>query len=79
MQIVSLLTATNVPGSLHRWCKASFNARFPPIDDDEFVRRCGPGVSRDVALRVRRIVSNSLGIDYERVYPEQTFAGDLDC
>ena len=56
---------------------ANFNRRFPPIDDDEFVRRCGPGVNRDTALRVRRIISDQLGIEYERVYPEQRFAEDL--
>jgi hypothetical protein len=58
---------------------AKFNERFPPIDDDEFVRRCGPGVNRDTAIRVRRIISEQLGIEYERVYPEQSFANDLEC
>ena len=56
-----------------------FNRRFPPIDDDEFVRHCGPGVNRDVALRVRQIVAEQLGIAYEQVYPEQRFVQDLDC
>jgi hypothetical protein len=54
-----------------------FRTRFPPIDDDEFIRRCSPGVNRDVALRVRRIMSNSLDIEYERIYPEQNFVYDL--
>ena len=43
------------------------------------MRRCGSGVSRDVALRVRRIISHSLGIEYERIYPEQSFVNDLDA
>ena len=60
-------------------CTARFNKRFPPIDDDEFIRRCRPGVNRDVALRVRRIVSEQLGIDYYQVYPEQRFVDDLSC
>ena len=59
--------------------KDRFNKRFPPINDDEFVRRCGPGVNRDTALRVRRIVSEQLGVEYDRVYPEQSFVDDLDC
>jgi hypothetical protein len=59
-----------------RW---RFNDKFPPIDDDAFVRRCGPGVSRDTALRVRRIISEQLGIEYERIYPEQRFVDDLQC
>ena len=62
----------------HRITTKRFNERFPPIDDDEFMRRCAPGVSRDVALRVRRIISHSLGIEYERIYPEQSFVNDLD-
>lgn len=53
--------------------------RWPPIDDDEFVRRCTPGVSRDTALRVRRIVAEQLGVEYSRVYPEQRFVEDLHC
>ena len=52
---------------------------YPPIDDDEFIRRCRPGVNREVALRVRRIISDSLGIDYERIYPEHRFVDDLGC
>jgi hypothetical protein len=58
---------------------AGFNKRFPPIDDDEFVRRCSPGVNRGIALRVRRIVSDAMGIEYQRVYPEQRFGEDLGC
>jgi hypothetical protein len=56
-----------------------FNEKFPPIDDKEFIRRCTPGVNVETALRVRRILSDSLGIDYERIYPEQSFVKDLDC
>ena len=59
--------------------RARFNELFPPIDDTEFVRRCGPGIRPDVALRVRRIVSDQLGVDYDRIYPEQSFVNDLDC
>ncbi len=57
----------------------SFDQRFPPIDDEEFIRRCTLGVSRHVALGVRRIIAEQLGIEYERVYPEQRFVDDLDC
>ncbi|MEO8165594.1 MAG: hypothetical protein ABI619_09375 [Betaproteobacteria bacterium] len=58
---------------------ARFNERFPPIDDDEFVRLCGPDVNRDTAIRVRRIVSEQLGVEYARVYPDQRFVEDLGC
>lgn len=56
-----------------------FKAKWPAIDDDEFVRRCPPGTSREVALKVRRIVSEQLGVPYDHVYPEQNFVDDLDC
>lgn len=53
--------------------------KFPPIDDDEFIRRCRPGVNRDVALKVRRIISQQLEIEYNRVYPDQNLFSDLGC
>ena len=53
--------------------------KWTPIDDDEFMRRCPEGTDRDTALKVRRIVSEQLGVDYDRIYPEQNFRRDLDC
>jgi hypothetical protein len=58
---------------------AKFNDRYPPIDDKQFICRCSPGVNPQIALRVRRIVSEQLGIEYERIYPEQSFVRDLNC
>ncbi len=56
---------------------------WPPISDDEFMRRyeamVGRSADRDIALRVRKIISEQLGVDYERVYPEQKFVDDLGC
>src|SRR6476646_800611 len=51
---------------------AAFRKRFPPISDEEFMAQCPPGTSRDVALRVRRIVADSLGVEYHRVYPSSS-------
>jgi len=53
--------------------------KWPPIDDGEFMARCEPGISREVALKVRRIVSEQLGVDYEQVHPDQNFVEDLGC
>ena len=53
--------------------------KWPPIDEDEFMARCPPGTDRVVALKVRRIISEQLGVDYNRVYPEQRFVEDLGC
>ena len=55
----------------------AFEAKFPPISDDEFLARSGPGTNRDVALKVRRIVADQLGVEYERIYPETRFLDDL--
>ena len=53
--------------------------RWPPISDNEFIGRCSPGVDRERALKVRRIISEQLGVDYDRIYPEQSFVEDLGC
>jgi len=58
---------------------AAFKERWPPISEEEFVRRCSPGVDRECALKARRIISDQLGVDYDRIYPEQDFAEDLGC
>jgi hypothetical protein len=57
--------------------KWRFEKRFPPISDDEFMQQCPPGTSRAVALKVRRIVAEQLGIEYERIHPSAHFVDDL--
>ena len=59
--------------------RKKFESRFPPISDDEFVELCGPGTNRDVALRVRRIVADQLGVEYDRIHPSSSFVNDLGC
>jgi hypothetical protein len=60
-----------------RWQRRLFQERFPPMSDEEFVRECGPGTNPQIALRVRRIVADQLGVEYERVHPSSSFANDL--
>ena len=55
--------------------KKRFEKRFPPISDEEFVARCG--ANPDIALKVRRIVADNLGVEYERIYPSTSFSEDL--
>jgi hypothetical protein len=50
---------------------------FPTISDAEFLARCTPGTSPDVALKVRRIVADRLAVNYEQVYPSTRFVEDL--
>jgi hypothetical protein len=59
--------------------RAVFAERFPPISDAEFMERCPPGTNPKVALKVRRIVADQLGVEYERIYPSSSFVNDLGC
>ena len=72
---VVLVVAIDVVLSTRR--RQSFNRRFPPISDAEFLARCDPGTNLHVALRVRRIVAEQLGIEYERVHPSARLFEDL--
>ena len=56
---------------------SGITSEYPPISDDEFVAKCDPGTSRDVALGVRRVISESLGVPYESIYPEHRIVEDL--
>jgi hypothetical protein len=54
-----------------------FDEKFPPISDDEFVARCAPGTSREVALKVRRIVAEHLAVRYDQIHPSVRFIEDI--
>lgn len=86
MNLATIMVAIGGSVLFLRWIRwqsqqqlRQFQERFPPIDDEEFLRRCGPEVNRSIALRVRRIVSEQLSVEYERVYPEHRFVQDLGC
>lgn len=67
-----------VCGMLHSsWHQQAFNERFPPISDEEFVARCRPGTNPTIALKVRAIVADQLGVEYARIYPSSRFVQDL--
>jgi hypothetical protein len=57
--------------------RQTFNEHFPPLSDGAFLARCTPGTNPRVALKVRRIVADSLGVNYEQVYPSSRFVEDL--
>ncbi len=76
---IALIIACGLSGSFsmvtpdsHAWSN-----KWPPISKDEFMRRCRPGTNRERALKARRIIAKHLGIDYEQIYPEQSFVEDL--
>lgn len=81
MQLLALavLAVVFIVLMLHPWADVPSKKKWPPISEDEFIRRCSPGVDRERALKVRRIISEQLGVDYDRVYPEQRFVEDLGC
>jgi hypothetical protein len=55
----------------------SFDEKFPPITDAEFVARCSPGTTPAVALKVRRIIADQLAVEYDRIHPSMSFVEDL--
>jgi hypothetical protein len=57
--------------------RKAFEQRFPPISDAEFVARCGPRTNAMVALKVRRLVADNLGVEYARLYPSTRFLEDI--
>ena len=57
--------------------RATFQERFPPISDAEFLARCRPGTNPEVALKVRKMVAEYFALEYERVYPSMTFIEDI--
>lgn len=63
------------------WRDRHFQWLFPaptaPMSDEEFIAACGPGTDPEVALGVRRIVSEKLSIPYEEIYPSHRFIEDL--
>jgi hypothetical protein len=76
--IVSVLLITLLVSlKSQRRKRLDFEERFPPISDEEFVSRCAPGTNREIALKVRRIVADQLGVEYERIYPSSSFVNDL--
>lgn len=59
--------------------RKAFNECWPPITDEEFMAACPPGTDRFIALKVRRIVSEQLGLEYSRLHPAMRFVEDLGC
>jgi hypothetical protein len=71
--LVALIINIFVTWRLH----AAFAEKFPPISDEEFLARCSPGTSREVALKVRRIMADIFGVEYERIHPSARIMDDL--
>lgn len=54
-----------------------FRQRFPPISDEEYLARFDVEMNPQIALKVRQILSEALGVEYERIYPESRLVDDL--
>jgi hypothetical protein len=72
--LLVLVVACTIMGWRHN---RKFREKFPPISDAEFLAQCSPGTNPAVALKVRRIISDNLGVEYERIYPSSSFIEDL--
>lgn len=60
----------------HRFT-AEWNEQWPKITEEEFLAKCTPGANPEIALKVRRIISDQLCIEYERIHPEMRIVEDL--
>ena len=72
------LSLANRLRHMARLAREHFEPRFPPISDAEFLARCPEGTNPEVALKVRRIVADSTGFEYDRLYPSTRFL-DLEA
>ncbi|MCA9023824.1 MAG: hypothetical protein KDA86_01300 [Planctomycetaceae bacterium] len=59
-----------VMGGSHAHAIRRYQDKFPPISDEEFVARCEPSVSLEVAHGVRQTIGSIFGIEAERIHPE---------
>jgi hypothetical protein len=75
MVVILLILAALVRG--HWLYQRDFAEKFPSISDAEFVAKCSPGVRPEIALRVRRIVADNLGVNYDRIHPSMRFVEDI--
>jgi hypothetical protein len=57
--------------------REAFQKQSPPITDAEFMALCPAGTNPDIALKVRRIMADCLGVEYERIYPSSRIVDDL--
>ena len=73
--IIALLLVAGIAWERKR--SRDFERKWPAISDDEFVAKCASGTNPECALKVRRIISEQLGIPYEHIHPQQSFANDL--
>jgi len=62
---------------LHQQWNTITEESWPAISDEEFLAKCPPGTDPEIALGVRRIVSDQLCIPYDRIHPEHSFVDDL--
>jgi hypothetical protein len=82
--MIPILVGLSILGLLALACIAvavkqrrSLVEKFPPISDAEFLALCKPGTDPEVALKVRRIIANGLGVEYERIHPSMRFVDDI--
>ncbi len=74
--LVCLICIISGIDSRHRH---NFNKKWPAITDDEFLKRCPPGSDPEVALKVRRIISECLNVPYLQIHPQHRFVEDLQA
>ena len=52
-------------------------ATHPPISDEQYLQQFDWDVDPEIALKVRAILTDALGVDYETIYPDARLISDL--
>ena len=55
----------------------AYRDTHPPISDEEFLKLCDPSISPEVALKVREVLADALGMRKEEIYPDARLIADL--
>ncbi|MDW8197562.1 MAG: hypothetical protein RMJ56_08150 [Gemmataceae bacterium] len=75
--VIGILIILFVIVGSRKWPQLRPNPRWRRLSDDEFLARCPSGINPATALRVRRVVADHFGIDYDQVDPSMSFTRDL--
>ena len=76
--LILLFVAIGIVAVLIARGRAKMRAdEFPAISDEEYLRRCGPEIPAEVALGVRKVLSDALGHDEATIYPEHRLIEEL--
>ncbi|SFI67143.1 acyl carrier protein [Planctomicrobium piriforme] len=75
--IVAWLCSHDNAGEPYADQQEGYLRTHPPISDEESLALCDPSIPPHVALTVRDILCDALGVDREIIYPDARLIQDL--